>query len=155
MSVGKRSIGTIDRSGQASCKTSNQDMKRTRIRELDPRLFCLPQSLLGSGSGGRDSKAGLGSLPCHLRDPVVGGSRREPDLQNWGAWSRSRDPLRGLQRIGSFQSILFGLCRFGSEWQDDVHDLLAVAWLLDIGELTSAAVGDAGFGNFFRGDRVA
>ena len=36
------------------------------------------------------------------------------------------------------------------EWQDDVHDLLAIAWLLDIGELAAATICNARFGNFFR-----
>ena len=40
------------------------------------------------------------------------------------------------------------------EREDYVDNLLSVAWLLNVANVTATAVGDAGFGNFLKGNGV-
>src|SRR5437660_3547274 len=52
-------------------------------------------------------------------------------------------------RLISWLTLLFN--RRGNrrlERQQHIHDLLAIAWLLHIGDLTAAAIGDAGLRDF-------
>ena len=77
-----------------------------------------------------------------------------PDKSNWGADRSGRQPL-WLTGLAGERAIRRAVARTEtSEWQENIHDLLAVAWLLDVCDLTTSAVGNARFSNLFRGDRI-